>query len=450
MKIVETRAVPVGEVMFRQEFYPRHKPNTATIEQYLDALRDGAEFPPIEVDVEGMLLLDGYHRWKAAVEAGLPEIKAKLIDLEGMPRLLHAASRNAMHGDRLTSAEKKEVARAMAQQGMAQVEIRKWLGVSAGTVSNWVSDIVVQSAREREAQVWWLALLGWTLKEIGETLALSKSEVDRLAARFAELNLSEKAERGQTPEQIAESEGLPLRLVRAALLAGEDDPGRLAALRIGIQPYDVWNFSGCDPRFGEEYPGRIPGQLILHLLYFYSQPGDLVVDPMVGSGTTIDACAYLGRRVYGLDAHPTGERNDILEHDMFEHGWPARTAQAQLILWDPPYYKKMDNAYGDKSISRLNRSEYLAFFQRAAGTIPEAFKGRLAFICSDYTNPDQAEDNIYVWDYLQLFQTAGWRIEQRIQAPLTTQQVHPDLVNRFRQARRLARLNRDIVVMRRG
>lgn len=102
MKIVETRRIAPGEVVFRQEFYPRHKPNTATIEHYLDALRDGAEFPPIEVDVEGILLLDGYHRWKAAQEAGLAEIEAKFVDLEGMPLQEQSGShRGALRGTQL-------------------------------------------------------------------------------------------------------------------------------------------------------------------------------------------------------------------------------------------------------------------------------------------------------------------------------------------------------------
>ena len=31
-------------------------------------------------------------------------------------------------------------------------------------------------------------------------------------------------------------------------------------------------------------PGRIPGELIAHVLYFFTKPGDVIVDPMVGSG----------------------------------------------------------------------------------------------------------------------------------------------------------------------
>jgi len=49
-----------------------------------------------------------------------------------------------------------------------------------------------------------------------------------------------------------------------------------------LQPYDVWNFAKCHDLYGREWPGRIPGQLIAHVLYFYTNPGDLVLDPMAG------------------------------------------------------------------------------------------------------------------------------------------------------------------------
>src|ERR1700687_920652 len=97
MQVVDTRKIKLDEIVFHQEYYPRANPNTDTIEQYVDALREGGAFPPIEVDADGMVLLDGYHRWKAFAEAGFSEIEAKWVDLEGTPRLLYAASRNAIH-----------------------------------------------------------------------------------------------------------------------------------------------------------------------------------------------------------------------------------------------------------------------------------------------------------------------------------------------------------------
>ena len=36
---------------------------------------------------------------------------------------------------------------------------------------------------------------------------------------------------------------------------------------------------------------------------------------------------------------------------------------------------------------------------------------------------------------------------RHIQAPLSTQQVHPDIVNKFRASRRLARLERYLLIV---
>jgi DNA modification methylase len=44
----------------------------------------------------------------------------------------------------------------------------------------------------------------------------------------------------------------------------------------------------------------IPRNLILH----YTAPGELVLDQMAGSGTTLVECKLLGRRVVGVDINP--------------------------------------------------------------------------------------------------------------------------------------------------
>lgn len=45
----------------------------------------------------------------------------------------------------------------------------------------------------------------------------------------------------------------------------------------------------------------------------YTEPGDLVCDPMAGSGTTIDVCREERRRVIAFDIVPT--RKDIIQAD---------------------------------------------------------------------------------------------------------------------------------------
>lgn len=53
--------------------------------------------------------------------------------------------------------------------------------------------------------------------------------------------------------------------------------------------------------FEHGHPTSKPLKLIEELLYFYSNEGDLVVDPFAGSGTTLEACIRLKRNYLGSE-----------------------------------------------------------------------------------------------------------------------------------------------------
>jgi hypothetical protein len=96
--------------------------------------------------------------------------------------------------------------------------------------------------------------------------------------------------KGFTVPQVAQKHGWPESLVWSQALVNKDDFSRFKALQWGIRTWDVWNFMDCDNRFGDEWPGRIPAQLVAHILYFFSEPNDLVFDPMAGGGVCADTC----------------------------------------------------------------------------------------------------------------------------------------------------------------
>jgi hypothetical protein len=74
-----------------------------------------------------------------------------------------------------------------------------------------------------------------------------------------------------------------------------------AELAYSPEPTNLWHFHQCDPRFGAEHPGRIPGQIMVNLLHLYTERGDLVLDLFAGSGTTIDVCRAMGRECVAFD-----------------------------------------------------------------------------------------------------------------------------------------------------
>jgi len=71
---------------------------------------------------------------------------------------------------------------------------------------------------------------------------------------------------GETTTAVAKKLYLTQQLVSEVIK--ETSNTRLETLCISETPpvYNVWNYNSCDPRFGQDHPGRIPGQAIVHLL----------------------------------------------------------------------------------------------------------------------------------------------------------------------------------------
>jgi hypothetical protein len=464
------------KIVWDPSVYPRSKWNTATIERYADALEAGDRFPPIVVEAGTGRLLDGKHRLEAYLRAGMVTVGGKTyrpangatVPVEehsvpqGMSARYYAATLSARHGDRMSNADLKELAEAEfeADPAMKQKEWGARLGVSASTVSRWVSHITDRDKRSRATRAWRLTKLGWTQVEAGDRLGVSDRQIrdDREESHLQDLPVllgPDWNDKGLAA--TAERLDLPLTDAWAAALDGQDDEARLKALGIKSQPYDVWQFPGCHDLMGDKHPGRIPGELVCHVLHFFTDPGDLVVDPMAGSGTTLDAALLMGRKARGYDIDHRHERIDVEEHNL-DGGWPDTVGKARLVFWDPPYYDKMDHGtigddgYIEGSISGLDPDGYLDWLTDRFGELAKVAKAgtRLAFLMSDW-DPENAKRHaehpgIYLWDYADRLISTGWSLRRQIQCPLPTQQIHPDIVNKHRAARRLGRLGRYLLV----
>ena len=66
----------------------------------------------------------------------------------------------------------------------------------------------------------------------------------------------------------------------------------------------VFDFCSRDSGMGAEpnlHPSQKPLALMLELVSLFSDPGEVVIDPYCGSGTTGAACLRLGRRFVGIE-----------------------------------------------------------------------------------------------------------------------------------------------------
>lgn len=74
----------------------------------------------------------------------------------------------------------------------------------------------------------------------------------------------------------------------------------------GANPGDVWEFSHvhyCNEN-REKHPTQKPEGLIERMVLASSNEGGVVLDPFVGSGTTLRVCQQLGRKGVGIELNP--------------------------------------------------------------------------------------------------------------------------------------------------
>jgi len=154
-----------------------------------------------------------------------------------------------------------------------------------------------------------------------------------------------------------------------------------------LQTTTLWDYPS--QHYGEgvqgdpAYPGATPSYVIWNLLQRYTRTNDLVVDPMCGSGTTIDVCRDLGRRALGYDIAPY--REDIVRADA--RTLPLEDETADFVFVDPPYSTHLEYSDDPACIGRLD-AQTPEYYEAMAEVIREMHrvlrrKRHMGLYCSD-------------------------------------------------------------------
>jgi hypothetical protein len=143
-------------------------------------------------------------------------------------------------------------------------------------------------------------------------------------------------------------------------------------------PVSVWTTAQTSPaaqrknRYTPEstaHPAKMLPAVAAHAIAHYTQPGDLVLDPMCGIGTTLVEAVHAGRRAVGIEYEPHWvdvtranlnlARDAGVDHDArVFHGDarqlasllpPEYVGQAALVVTSPPYGP---STHGQVSVSR--------------------------------------------------------------------------------------------------
>ena len=140
-----------------------------------------------------------------------------------------------------------------------------------------------------------------------------------------------------------------------------------------LESTTLWDYPkqsyGSSPKGNNKYAGVTPAFIIYNLIKRYTVPGDLVVDPMCGSGTTIDVCKEEGRRVIGYDIVST--RPDIIENDARQI--PLDENSVDMMFIDSPYGDNIKYNNSPLSFGRIS-AESEEFYDELEKVMVEAHR----------------------------------------------------------------------------
>jgi len=406
--MAETRKV--SEIIYRPDLYPRFKPDPAKIQDYAENID---RLPPIEIN-QSNILIDGYHRWKAHETEKLDEIACTITETKSEAEIERlAVERNSSHGQQLTQDEKKKYA-VKWWDNLPVNEICQSLSISQKTYSRWTSAKQEQKEEQIKHQIYDLWMRCHTQQEIADEVGLEQKTVSNRIAEFSK--------NGQASE-ISNFRNF--------------EP----------QIYTTWNFAKSTNEV--KHPGNIPPEIIDNLLWFYTQPFDIVFDPFGGGGSTIDKCMDRKRRYYVSDLNPIPARSDIRKWDI-SNGLPPDLPVPDLVFLDPPYWKQAQGKYSDQDTDLSNME--LDRFLDTIGTIARDVKrkwngnrpnGKLAIIIGPYQKDWKTTDLPFMC-YAAIAKYLNPVV--RIQVPYSTQVHGGQYVANAKDARQMLYLSRDLMV----
>ncbi len=121
-----------------------------------------------------------------------------------------------------------------------------------------------------------------------------------------------------------------------------------------LQVTTLWDYPsqhyGDAEQGDQNYKGATPSYIIWNLLQRYSKRKHLVVDPMCGSGTTLDVARDIERRALGYDIEPS--RPDIFRADA--RNLPLEDEKADFVFIDPPYSTHIQYSDNPRCIGKLD------------------------------------------------------------------------------------------------
>ena len=417
-------SVKLSEVVFDEGVYPRiegHDPQR--VQAYardLDQIEAAQKFISINAD---NILVDGRHRQlaykKRADGKEDPVIQVYRYPVVSPLETLRLACRlqdlgmSLSDGDRVSSAK-----RLYALGDQSQEAIGAMLGVSRQTIGKWLSRTLKEEKERLQDQALGLWMDCHSQQEIAEAV-------------------------GKTQQAVATwEEGFTKKLTERNF--------------VNFDPpiYNVWKQQAKSD--GPSHFGNSESRWLDNLVYLYTNPADIVVDPFSGSGSTIDVCKKRGRRYMVSDRKPIVEREgEIRCHDLVNADGcvvplkPPQWKDVRLVYLDPPYWKQAEGQYSDAATDLANM--VLEQFNEALAGIIKTYASKISDAhIAMIMQPTQwnAPGRQFTDHGCEMMRRVDLPVAQRIQAPYESQQCNAQMVEWAKANKQVLVLSREIIIWR--
>lgn len=432
------------DVIFREDLYPRIRTNPAKVQEYSENL---VLLPPIEIN-QNNELIDGWHRWTAYKDKKQDQIPVKITETKDDNDLLELAiDRNSKYGFQMDRKDKQSMAvkiyanTSMEERAGKKNRLAEILSVTYETINTWTKDIDKAQETERNRLIRDLYLACWTQEQIAEKIGISQQAVAKILQLIENFQLVVQSYETEEEKQ----KGLDKEKQRAEFKGDEEI----------IPLYNVWTFAKKTNEVS--HFGNSEQRIVDNLLYLYTDPFNIVVDPFAGGGSTIDVCRNRFRRYWCGDLTPIEARkSEIHEFDIL-NGVPeiykGAWQNVSLIYLDPPYWRQAINKYGD-SESNLANLKTSTEFANSMVMIIKSLSKKIQSSKNDSCHiamllqPTQwnAPEKEYTDHILDICKIVDLPVVMRMQVPYSTEQCTPQQVNWAKENKKLLVISRELVI----
>ena len=424
----ELKKIKLSEVVFDEVIYPRADHDPALVQTYaenIESIEDQKKYIALSSDLK---LLDGKHRWLAYRKLFGNEDHDIFVYVYPVvaphEELLIATALNSSHGWQLIPKDKQKTAKALYAYGVTQTQIAKSLSVGSKRVNEWLSDVLKSKKEEENKIIFNMYMSCYTQEDIASRVGLGQKTVDERIKVLVENFLENKSLKLASSYQEAD----------------------------WVAPiYNIWSYGKKTNEVS--HFGNSEQRIVDNLLYTFTEPFDIVVDPFAGGGSTIDVCKKRLRRYYVSDRKPIIEReNEIRTFDIKDGVPPLNKnwSEVSLTYLDPPYWRQAQNKYSQDAddLANMPLEQFTKTVTKFVNDImAKQSKGAVALIIQPTQwNADNHEFTDHVMDICAGVKNDKYKLFNRVSCPYSSEQCLPQMVNTAKEEKIWLVLTRELIV----